>query len=523
MPRTTTDRCTFVIFGATGDLARRKLLPALINLAGRQALPDRFTVLAVGRTPMSDEAYRENIARGVSEFCPQDTDPAAWAWLGPRVFYAFETLDTPASYASISRRLDTLEGAPEHRAGRLFYLATPPDAMADIVLRLGAAGLLKETPDAWRRVVFEKPFGHDLASALELNRHLAPELSETQIYRIDHYLGKETVQNIMAFRFGNGLFEPVWNRRYIDHVQITVAETVGVEDRGGYYDRAGALRDMVQNHLFQLLALTAMEPPISLSAEAVRDERVKVLHAIPAFTEAGVRSDVVRGQYGPGTSDGTPVPGYRSEPKVQPASATETYLALRLSIDNWRFAGVPFYLRTGKRLPARVSEIAIQFNRPPLHLFQEAGAGEAEPNLLLVRIQPNEGISVQFQAKDPGRGGAARHRDDGFQLRRLLRENAGNRLRDTARGLHDGRPDALPSGRHGDRGVAGRGAHPRRGRRAAGRIAARVPCRVLGTRRRGRASGQGRASVAASRAVTVSYFFRYLSNQSRYRCSRSRW
>jgi len=402
IPRTTADSCTFVIFGATGDLARRKLLPALVNLAALRALPERFTVLAVGRTPMSDGAYRQNIARSVSECCPLTTDPAAWAWLEPRVFYTSETLDTPASYESIGHRLDALEGGPAQRAGRLFYLATPPDAMADIARRLGAAGLLKEAPDAWRRVVFEKPFGHDLASALELNRQLALELAETQIYRIDHYLGKETVQNIMALRFGNGLFEPVWNRRYIDHVQITVAETVGVEDRGGYYDRSGALRDMVQNHLFQLLALTAMEPPNSLSAEAVRDERVKVLHAIPAFTETSVRSDVVRGQYGPGTQGGSPVRGYRSEPKVQPASATETYLALRLSIDNWRFAGVPFYLRTGKRLPARVSEIAIQFNRPPLHLYQAAGAGAAEPNLLLVRIQPNEGISLRFQAKVPG-------------------------------------------------------------------------------------------------------------------------
>ena len=401
-PRTPADDCSVVIFGATGDLARRKLLPALVNLAGRRALSERFAVLAVGRTPMSDESYRETIARSLSEFCPADTDPAAWAWLEPRVFYAFETLDTPASYESIGKRLDALDGAAAHRAGRLFYLATPPGAMADIVLRLGAAGLLKERPDAWRRVVFEKPFGHDLASALALNRQLAVELAETQIYRIDHYLGKETVQNIMALRFGNGLFEPVWNRRYIDHVQITVSETVGVEDRGGYYDQSGALRDMVQNHLFQLLALTAMEPPISLSADAVRDERVKVLHAIPPFTEASVRSDVVRGQYGPGTCDSKPVPGYRSEPKVHPSSATETYMALRLSIDNWRFAGVPFYLRTGKRLPARVSEIAIQFNRPPLQLYRRACAGEVEPNLLLVRIQPNEGISLQFQAKVPG-------------------------------------------------------------------------------------------------------------------------
>ena len=394
--------CTVVIFGATGDLARRKLLPALVNLAGRGALPARFTVLGVGRTPMRDEAYRQRIAQGFEDLGSGPADPALWAWLEPRLFYAYETLDTVASYESLSDRLDALDGAQARPAGRLFYLATPPDAMADIVLRLSAVGLLNEQPDAWRRVVFEKPFGHDLASALALNRQLAFDLAESQIYRIDHYLGKETVQNLLALRFGNGLFEPVWNRRYIDHVQITVAETVGVEDRGGYYDRSGALRDMVQNHLFQLLALTAMEPPISFSAEAVRDERVKVLHAIHPFTEAGVRSDVVRGQYGPGTWNGTPVPGYRSEAKVPPGSATETYIALRLSIDNWRFAGVPFYLRTGKRLPARVSEIAIQFNRPPLRLFQRAGAGELEPNLLLVRIQPNEGISLQFQAKVPG-------------------------------------------------------------------------------------------------------------------------
>jgi glucose-6-phosphate 1-dehydrogenase len=394
--------CSVVIFGATGDLARRKLLPALVNLAGRRVLPERFAVLGVGRTPMTDQAYREKIARSFGEFGLGPADATLWAWLEPRLFYACEPLDTAASYESLGHRLDALDGAPARRAGRLFYLATPPDAMAGIVLRLGAAGLLNEEPDAWRRVVFEKPFGHDLASALALNRQLAAELAETQIYRIDHYLGKETVQNILALRFGNGLFEPVWNRRYIDHVQITVAETVGVEDRGGYYDQAGALRDMVQNHLFQLLALTVMEPPISFSAEAVRDERVKVLHAIHPFTEASVRSDVVRGQYGPGERAGAPIPGYRSETKVQPGSTTETYVALRLAIDNWRFAGVPFYLRTGKRLPARVSEIAIQFNRPPLQLFRQACVGGIEPNLLLLRIQPNEGISLQFQAKVPG-------------------------------------------------------------------------------------------------------------------------
>jgi len=394
--------CTVVIFGATGDLARRKLLPALINLAGRRALPERFAVVGVGRTPMTDETYREKIARSPGEFGSAPVDPALWAWLEPRLFYAFETLETLSSYESLSDRLDALEGASAGRAGRLLYLSTPPDAMADIVLRMSAVGLLNQEPGSWRRVVFEKPFGHDLASALALDRQLAADLDETQIYRIDHYLGKETVQNLMALRFGNGIFEPVWNRRYIDHVQITVAETVGVEDRGGYYDRSGALRDMVQNHLFQLLALTAMEPPISFSADAVRDERVKVLHAIHPFTDASVRSDVVRGQYGPGTSKGTPAPGYRSEAKVAPESTTETYVALRLSIDNWRFAGVPFYLRTGKRLPARMSEIAIQFNRPPLQLFRQVGVEAVEPNLLLVRIQPNEGISLQFQAKVPG-------------------------------------------------------------------------------------------------------------------------
>jgi len=394
--------CTVVIFGATGDLARRKLLPALVNLAGRRALPEHFAVVGVGRTPMTDGAYRQSVVRSLGEFGSGPVDSALWAWLEPRLFYAFETLETLASYESLSDRLDALDGASAGRAGRLFYLATPPDAMADIVLRMSAVGLLNQEADSWRRVVFEKPFGHDLASALALDRQLAADLDETQIYRIDHYLGKETVQNLMALRFGNGLFEPVWNRRYIDHVQITVAETVGVEDRGGYYDRSGALRDMVQNHLFQLLALTAMEPPISFSADAVRDERVKVLHAIHPFTAASVRSDVVRGQYGPGAWKGTPVPGYRSEAKVAPGSATETYVALRLSIDNWRFAGVPFYLRTGKRLPARVSEIAIQFNRPPLQLFRQIGVEAVEPNLLLVRIQPNEGISLQFQAKVPG-------------------------------------------------------------------------------------------------------------------------
>jgi glucose-6-phosphate 1-dehydrogenase len=392
---------TVAIFGATGDLARRKLLPALQNLAVRGLLPERFRVLGVGRRPMSDDAYREKVRADLAAFGAHAASGDAWAWMEPRLFYAFEQLDDLASFESLRDRLEEVDGGPESGSGHVFYLATPPDAVADIVLRMGAVGMLMEESGAFRRVIVEKPFGHDLASALALDRELASDLAERQIYRIDHYLGKETVQNVMAFRFGNGIFEPLWNRRYVDHVQITVAETVGVEDRGGYYDQSGALRDMVQNHLFQLLALTAMEPPISFNADAVRDERVKVLHAIRPWTEAEVQASVVRGQYGPGIVGASAVPGYRDEPRVAPGSATETYVALRLSIDNWRWAGVPFYVRTGKRLPARVSEIAVQFVKPPLQLFRQT-SGVVEPNLLVVRIQPGEGLSLRFQAKVPG-------------------------------------------------------------------------------------------------------------------------
>ncbi len=396
------DPSTVVIFGATGDLARRKLLPALCNLAERRALPDRFTVIGVGRKPMTDEAYRRKVRQDLRDFGPAGPDQAVADWFAGRVFYAFETLDDLESFQSLSTRLDALETPAGPPAGRLFYLATPPDAMADIVLRLGAVGLLREDQGSWRRVIVEKPFGRDLASAIALNRSLRADLAEGQLYRIDHYLGKETVQNLMAFRFGNGIFEPIWNRRYVDHVQITVAETVGVEGRGRYYETSGALRDMVQNHMLQLLALTAMEPPISFRADDVRDERVKVLHAIRRLLPEEVEASVVRGQYGPGETDGTPVPGYRSEPSVAAGSATETYVALKLTVDNWRWADVPFYLRTGKRLATRASEIVLQFRRPPLHLFHGVPAESLEPNRLVVRIQPDEGISLAFQAKVPG-------------------------------------------------------------------------------------------------------------------------
>jgi glucose-6-phosphate 1-dehydrogenase len=398
----TADPSTVVIIGATGDLAKRKLLPALSNLAKRRALPDRFTVVGVGRKPMSDEAYRAKVRQDLYDFGPAGLDDALAERFIGRVFYAFETLDSLESYHSLSTRLDTLETPAGPPAGRLFYLATPPDAMADIVLRLGAVGLLKEDDGGWRRVIVEKPFGRDLASAIALNRSLRANLAERQTYRIDHYLGKETVQNLMAFRFGNGIFEPIWNRRYVDHVQITVAETIGVEGRGRYYDNAGALRDMVQNHMLQLLALTAMEPPISFSADDVRDERVKVLHAIHRLRPEEVEGSVVRGQYGPGEADGKAVPGYRSEPNVAAGSATETYVALKLTVDNWRWADVPFYLRTGKRLAQKATEVVLQFRQPPLHLFRDVPAACLEPNRLVMRIQPDEGISLAFQAKVPG-------------------------------------------------------------------------------------------------------------------------
>ncbi len=393
---------TMVIFGATGDLAARKLLPALYHLAVGTALPDAFAVVGVGRRPMTDQAYREKLRHDVEEFSPDPIDEAVWRRLAPRAFFAFEPLDSPASFQSLGRRLAAIEGDASPPRGRVYYFATPPDAVAGIASGLGAAGLLTEAPGRARRVVVEKPFGYDLPSARALNEQLRTVLAEPQIYRIDHYLGKETVQNLMAFRFANGIFEPVWNRRYVDHVQITVAETVGVEERGGYYDEAGALRDMVQNHLFQLLALTAMEPPISFRADDVRDERVRVLHALHLCSEDEVRRRVVRGQYAAGTSGAQSVAGYRDEPHVSKGSTTETFVALKLLIDNWRWADVPFYLRTGKRLPTRVSEISVQFRRPPMKLFHSVAADTAEPNVLVIRIQPGEGISLRFQAKVPG-------------------------------------------------------------------------------------------------------------------------
>lgn len=398
-PAPPADPCAVVIFGASGDLAMRKLVPALYNLRGSGLLGDRFTLIGVGRDAQTDPEYHKKLARDLVEFAAPPVDAGDVDWLLARAAYVSGGFDDQATYREIARRLAGSEGGS---LNAVFYLATPPNLFGPIVDQLGAAGLAHEAAGAWRRVIVEKPFGRDLDSARALNRQMLGVVHEHQIYRIDHYLGKETVQNIMALRFGNGIFEPIWNRRYVDHVQICVAETVGVEQRGGYYDTAGAVRDMLQNHLFQLLAVTTMEPPASFLAEPVRNERLKVLQAVRPFTEDAVTRDVVRGQYTAGTLGGHAVPAYRSEPKVALLSDTETYVGLKVLIDNWRWAEVPFYLRTGKRLPSRVTEIAIQFKQPPLALFRDTPAECVQPNWLVLRIQPREGISLQFEAKVPG-------------------------------------------------------------------------------------------------------------------------
>ncbi len=394
----TPEPTALVIFGASGDLTRRKLLPAIYQLSRGQRLPARFAVLGVARSPMTDDQFRLQFHESLKEFAgvakPDDVSSALARVLG----YVDGEMDDPALYTRIMAKLTEM-GCPD---GVLFYLAIPPTVYATVVQQLRAAGLTTPaTPDGWRRVIVEKPFGSDLDSARELNRLLHAHLDESQIFRIDHYLGKETVQNLLVFRFANGMFEPIWNRRYIDHVQITAAETVGVERRASYYEGAGALRDMVQNHLMQVLAMIAMEPPIAFSAENVRDRKHDVLASIQPVLE-GRQDSVVRAQYIAGWVNGGEVPGYRQEEGVRPTSTTETYVALRLSLDSWRWAGVPFYLRTGKRLPKRTTEIAIQFRRPPLHIFKRISPTVIASNLLIVNVQPDEGISVRFEAKLPG-------------------------------------------------------------------------------------------------------------------------
>ncbi len=391
-----------VIFGATGDLTKRKLFPALYNLHASGLLPDEFAVVGTGRTEMSTEDFRQSLKDELRQFATGKVEDELLGWLIERVYYTAGEFSDAAAYERLEQEIQKAEAERATGGSRLYYMAVPPAFFATIIDKLGAAKMTCEENGRFRRVIIEKPFGHDLESAQELNKNIQNVLTEGQIYRIDHYLGKETVQNIMAFRFANGIFEPIWNRRYIDSVQITVAENVGVEDRGSYYDHAGALRDVLQNHLFQLLAFIAMEPPISFAADVVRNERVKVLQAIHPFSHEDVLTQAVRGQYGEGVLGGQRVPAYRAEKDVAANSATETYAAMKLHLDNWRWADVPFYLRTGKRLPRRVTEIAIQFKRAPFMLFRETPVEHLNPNLLVLHIQPDEGVSLRFHAKIPG-------------------------------------------------------------------------------------------------------------------------
>ena len=395
------DPCVMVIFGASGDLTKRKLIPALYNLAKERLLSQEFAIVGVARNDFTCEQFRDKISEEIKQFATTEIDPDLWHWFARRIYYIGGDFSDPAKYQELKTLLADLDTRHGTRGNYFYYLATSPDFFATIVQQLGAADLVKETA-GWRRVIIEKPFGRDYDSARKLNHDIQQVLDEKQIYRIDHYLGKETVQNILVFRFSNGIFEPIWNRNYIDHVQITVAETVGVEQRGGYYEVAGTLRDMVPNHIFQLICLTAMEPPISFDADVVRDEQAKILKAISPMTPEEVLTRTVRGQYGPGLSGTEKLAAYRAEPNVAAASRTETFVAMKLFIDNWRWADVPFYLRTGKRLPKRVTEIAIQFKRAPFVLFRQTAVESLAPNRLVMHLQPDEGISLSFGAKVPG-------------------------------------------------------------------------------------------------------------------------
>jgi glucose-6-phosphate 1-dehydrogenase len=398
------DPSILALFGATGDLAHRKVIPALYHLWRTNLLPVEFVLLALGRRPYDDDAFRDEVRGGLEEFSRAlPLDEQAWRSFRERIRYQHLDFADAQGFDRLAKRLDELDTTEGTRGNRLYYLATQPSQFAEIIGQLGRVGLDHERHEGgWRRIIIEKPFGHDLESAKKLNREVGRVFRESQVYRIDHYLGKETVRNLLVFRFGNGIFEPLWNRRYVDHVQITVAESIGIESRGKFYEETGAVRDVLQNHLLQLVSLVAMEPPATFEADALRDEKVKVLRAI-GTQPADPFTDIVRGQYGHGWVDGEPVPGYREEDEVDPHSETETFVAARLSIDDWRWSGVPFFVRTGKRLPKRATEIAIQFREVPHHLFRHNSA-EPDANLLAIRIQPDEGIMLRFGAKVPGLG-----------------------------------------------------------------------------------------------------------------------
>jgi glucose-6-phosphate 1-dehydrogenase len=400
--------CAVVIFGANGDLTKRKLVPALYRLAYERRLPPGFCVIGISRTEMDDETFRAKMRESVRRFLEDSPfEEELWSDFARGLYYVAGDVAEAGLYSRLRDKLAEVERERQTGGNALFYLSTQPSHYATAAAGLAGAGLQRgERAGSWRRLIVEKPFGHDLESAIELNRELQRHFAEEQIYRIDHYLGKETVQNILAFRFGNGIFEPLWNRRYVNHVQITAAESIGVEGRGAYYQEAGALRDMIQNHLMQVMATVAMEPPASYEPDAVRDERSKLLRSIRIMKEDEVAAHAVAGQYGAARIGREEAPGFRQEPGVDPESSTDTYAAVTLFAENWRWAGVPFYIRTGKRLPKRVTDIAIQFNTAPLALFEgHGGASPKEwPNLLVLRIQPEEGISIRFCSKLPGAG-----------------------------------------------------------------------------------------------------------------------
>jgi glucose-6-phosphate 1-dehydrogenase len=401
--------CAMVIFGAAGDLTKRLVVPALYNLVNAKRLPNEFQLVGVDVAAKTVEEWRQGLSATMQEFIGHDgefqvdhIDRTAWQWLTERMSYLQGDLNDPRTYGRLGEHLAGLDKTAGTAGNRLFYLAIADRFFGLAIAGLATAGLVTEKDRQWRRAVIEKPFGHDLISAKALNSEILKNLREHQIYRIDHFLGKETVQNIMALRFANGLFEPLWNREHIDHIQITAAETIGVEHRGKFYEKTGAMRDMVPNHMFQLLGMTAMEPPISFDANAVRSKKAEVIEAIHPLDTERVLKDVVRGQYHAGTVLGRPVQAYRQEPDVARDSNTETFIAYKLQIDNWRWAGVPFYLRTGKNMKRRVSEIAIRFHQAPYTLFRGTDVERMNPNWMILRIQPDEGIALEFAAKRPG-------------------------------------------------------------------------------------------------------------------------